>query len=408
MKFTCNVGVLLALLVGSSSSTDAFQYPSAGCWGKRSSSSSAFSLSSRLNGSKLFAGESNIVLRPSDVEAEFDSLKIGGCTVHRYDRGDGESDLEAEYVMWYHGRSVEQDKDKTLPPLSTGRIGRATSRNGLSWKKDEVGSESEDIEGVAVGLNTESWWCFDTAHVGLGSVLLPMSTPAVITEGGVYLMYYMGGSYDETPIGDYVDKEMPADATIKGMKMKIGVCVSQDGKTWGRVEGDDPTGACVVPYDAADPNCKGLEKIDGLEEELYCAWPEVTVKPDSEGFFMYYSVMTKGNKEKSIAFAESPDGFRWEKRPICIKPDDGTMDAGGCARCTVVRNAAYDEMTGTWSDSPGYMMLYEGVSKEDNKHRIMMAESRDGKAWTKKGVVFDVGGDDAWDAEGVGSPHIIR
>jgi hypothetical protein len=129
--------------------------------------------------------------------------------------------------MWYHGRSEEQDKDKTLPPLSTGRIGRASSKNGLVWKKDIIGGYSEDMEGVSVGLNNESWWGFDTAHVGLGSVLLPMSTPALQTPGGVYIMYYMGGSFDETPIGAYTEKEMPEDAKIKGMKMKIGVCVSQ-------------------------------------------------------------------------------------------------------------------------------------------------------------------------------------
>jgi hypothetical protein len=85
------------------------------------------------------------------------------------------------------------------------------------------------------------------------------------------------------------------------------------------------------------------------------------------------------------------------------------MDDGGCARCTAYRNAAYDETTGEWSDAKGYTMMYEGVSKEDNKHRIMMAESMDGKEWTKKGVVLDVGdSDDAWDCMGVGSPHILR
>lgn len=84
--------------------------------------------------------------------------------------------------MWYHGRGVDFDADGKLPPLSTGRIGRATSRNGLVWKRNEIGSESEDHPGVSLGLNHESWWGFDTAHVGLGQVLLPMSTPAVMTE----------------------------------------------------------------------------------------------------------------------------------------------------------------------------------------------------------------------------------
>jgi hypothetical protein len=48
-------------------------------------------------------------------------------------------------------------------------------------------------------------------------------------------------------------------------------------------------------------------------------------------------------------------------------------------------------------------MYYEGVSKEDNKHRIMMATSTNGKDWTKAGLAFDVGSDGSWDSEGVGS-----
>ena len=111
---------------------------------------------------------------------------------------------DAEYIMWYHGRSKTLDAENNLPPLSTGRIGRATSRNGLIWNKISEGSASEDAPDVSLGRNNESWWGFDTAHVGLGQVLLPMTTPAVISEGGVYLMYYMGGSFEDTPVKDYL------------------------------------------------------------------------------------------------------------------------------------------------------------------------------------------------------------
>jgi hypothetical protein len=100
--------------------------------------------------SALFAANNNVVLRPSDDTAAFDSLKLGGCRVHRYKR-ENDFDSETEYVMWYHGRSEEQDTKKDLPPLSTGRIGRATSKNGLSWKKDTIGSACEDMDGVTVG-----------------------------------------------------------------------------------------------------------------------------------------------------------------------------------------------------------------------------------------------------------------
>mmetsp|Transcript_24156 Transcript_24156/g.26944 ORF Transcript_24156/g.26944 Transcript_24156/m.26944 type:complete len:126 (+) Transcript_24156:1229-1606(+) len=48
----------------------------------------------------------------------------------------------------------------------------------------------------------------------------------------------------------------------------------------------------------------------------------------------------------------------------------------------------------TWSDEPGYIMYYEGVSTQDNKHRILSAHSSDGRIWNKTnkdGPVLDIG-----------------
>lgn len=381
---------------------------------------------------------SNVVLNPTTTTDEedsskvFDSLRIGGCHVHRYKSTSfNTDDTDVNYVMWYHGRSAEQDASENLPPLSSGRIGRATSRNGLVWEKDTKGSSDVDIEGVSLGLNQESWWGFDTAHVGLGSVLLPMTTPAVMTEGGIYLMYYFGGNFDETKINQYSNNpDIPDDLMIQGMNMKIGVAVSQDGETWGRVEGDDPTGACMVPYNTDDPNTADMAKMKdddnrsdvNLTEELYCGWPEVVVKIDEKndsnsGFFMYYSTMTKQDKQKCIGVAVSSDGFRWYKRGICLEPspttddkEDGLDDDAGVARCNVFRNASFNELDQTWSDAPGYTMLYEGVSSFDNKHRIFKATSSNGRVWAKEGLVLDIGDDENedWDCDGVGSPNILR
>lgn len=369
----------------------------------------------------------NVVLSPSEPSNEdaFDNFKVGNCRVHRYAR-DSDS-VETEYVMWYHGRNAAlNDPSKRLPPLSTGRIGRAVSRNGLVWEKDLTGSVSEDIPGVALGLNRDSWWGFDTTHVGLGSVLLPLSTPAVMSADGVYLMYYMGGSGHETLMSTYLDSDTAIpdslkEAVLQGMEMKIGVALSQDGISWGRVEGDDPSGACLVPYRAKDPNqSPALDRNNApiaIPEELYCAWPEVTVNPTSksEAFIMYYSTMTLDEKQKCIAYAVSEDGFRWFKRGICIAPnslDSGAaaaLDAKGCARCCVVADATYNESTQQWTEMEGSRtMYYEGVSSIDNKHRILMAESKDGMTWTKRGLALDVGVDSAWDSKGVGSPHCIR
>lgn len=332
--------------------------------------------------------------------------------------------------MWYHARDTTLDNsaDNSLPPLSTGRIGRATSRNGLIWEREETGSIDTDKEGVSLGLNTESWWGFDTAHVGLGQVLLPMTSPSIRSAGGVYVMYYMGGSYDETKIHDYLEEDkrvqVPEEASIKGMKMKIGAAISQDGITWGRVEGNDPSGACMVPYDTSDMNFESLEgakdengKLLTILEELYCAWPEVVVNPDKSNpstpdtkrnnFFMYYSTMLKDTKEKAIGFAVSNNGFAFSKRGMTLLPTPGTLDGAGCARCNVVCKAHFNE-EGVWEEDDGWIMFYEGVSSEDGKHRILAAESDDLKSWKKLGLVMDVGEGEDWDARGVGSPDVLR
>ncbi|KAL3797379.1 hypothetical protein HJC23_010505 [Cyclotella cryptica] len=367
----------------------------------------------------------NVVLRPSANPTSFDSFKIGTARVHRYSDPDTTAD-DSEYIMWYHARDTSLNHaDNSLPPLSTGRIGRATSRNGLIWERDETGSFDADREGVSLGLNTDSWWGFDTAHIGLGQVLLPMVSPSIRSEGGVYVMYYMGGSYEETKIADYLDHEksarVPEGATIKGMKLKIGAAISQDGVTWGRIEGDDPSGACMVPHDLNDSNSQNFGK--DVPEELYCGWPEVVVNPvaasessrraatdnNRDNFFMYYSTMLKDSKEKAIGMAVSTNGFGWSKRGIVLSPSPGTFDGAGCARCNVVRKATLDE-EGFWVEKENsWIMFYEGVSSNDGKHRILAAESSDLKTWTKIGLVLDVGeGEQAWDCKGVGSPHVIR
>jgi len=404
-------------------------------------------------GSSSFTNNNNnIVLRPSSNNQEsFDSFKIGSPCVHRYARDSSMDPSDIEYVMWYHGRSsanntnVDDNDDEEsilLPPLSTGRIGRAISKNGLQWEKssnfDLGASRAEDTDDVSLGLNMESWWSFDTAHVGLGQVLLPMSNPAVITDGGVYLMYYMGGNLEETDLSLYMESSTtnnaapPPETKIQGMKMRIGVALSQDGITWGRIEGDDPTGACMVPYEKSDPSTKGdidtASTVWKVEEELYCAWPDVFVNTNTnkklfggkeqQPFHMYYSTMTKDGKEKAIARAVSDDGFRWYKRGVCLRPggsgngdtNDDNLDTAGCARSIVFKEIEFDQVKGNWESVPKldapWIMYYEGVSSVDRKHRILKAESEDGITWVKKGIVFDVG--DGWDCNGVSSPHILR
>ena len=168
----------------------------------------------------------------------------------------------------------------------------------------------------------------------------------------------------------------------------------------------------MVPYRKDDPNIMSDSVPKGMPEELYCGWPEVTVnlnRKADESFIMYYSTMLLDDKQKCIGTAVSQDGFRWVKKGICLMPDAESLDDAGCARCCVTRNAVFDENVLSWSEARGFIMFYEGVSSEDNKHRIMKATSKDGFTWEKEGLALDIGSDeDSWDHGGVGSPHVLR
>ena len=279
-------------------------------------------------------------------------------------------------------------------------------------------------------------------------------------------MYYMGGNYEQTDITSYIinipnSKEEKEDVTttaninnknnkvsslkLTGMKLRIGAAISQDGVTWGRIEGDDPSGACMVPYDKCDINNDDVsiainevtKREYVIHEELYCGWPEVvvnnnpptsssaasdTTKTRLDNYYMYYSTMLKESKQKVLACAISNNGFAFSKMGIILAPTtttdtaattdddsnnyDTTLDGGGCMRCNVINRRAVmmnddnDDDSIRWvkknkkdaDDAPSqWIMYYEGVSTVDGKHRILMAESDNLKEWKKIGLALDVG-----------------
>ena len=83
--------------------------------------------------------------------------------------------------MWYHGRCQDLNQpDKNLPPLSTGRIGRATSRNGVVWTKCPLGSgdEAHSPPGVSLGLNSLALLSFVTLKLAKSAVWPAMAKAA--------------------------------------------------------------------------------------------------------------------------------------------------------------------------------------------------------------------------------------
>merc|ERR1719393_1232641 len=130
-------------------------------------------------------------------------------------------------MMWYSGRSG-QIADNVVQD-TTGCIGLAQSTDGLVWERlagDEVG-------GACLAPNDESWWCFDTMHVGVGDVHV-FSSRMVQHNAGLYWMYFFGGDANEAEEGKGL-----------GAAMSIGLALSNDGVHWGRLEGDYASGAIL-------------------------------------------------------------------------------------------------------------------------------------------------------------------
>jgi len=61
--------------------------------------------------------------------------------------------------------------------LSSGRIGRASSSDGLLWQR----TDGPEGQGSALDVNKEAWWGFDTSHIGMGDMSLNMAEGAEVS-----------------------------------------------------------------------------------------------------------------------------------------------------------------------------------------------------------------------------------
>lgn len=176
--------------------------------------------------------------------------------------------------------------------------------------------------------------------------------------------------------------------SVKGLRMEIGVAVSQDGAHWSRVEGPNPFCSILEPGKPGD--------FDGQS----VGWPCV-IEVESE-YRMYYHSYNALARKYCVGLAVARDGLmNWKKRGVVFQggnsPND--FDARGASRRHVVK-----------LESGGYKMWYEAISDKE-VHSIGCASSPDGYQWTKLSAtpIFEansaVAG--AWDAGGVGSPHVI-
>jgi predicted GH43/DUF377 family glycosyl hydrolase len=245
-----------------------------------------------------------------------------------------------QYHMWFVGAAA---------PTFVGRVGHATSPDGLTWSKDsapalDVGSpgewDSKSILGVSVlfdGGFYRMWYAADngsTVQIGYATsddgltwvkladpVLSPdgssweqarISWPCVIKVGGRYHMWYRGGNIPNTAIG---------------------YATSTDGVNWVKHSGNPVfTGGDVGDWD------------DVLEA--------AAVTHDGFLYHMWYSG-AGANDVGQVGHAFSADGVNWTRTGIVL--------ANGAA-------GAFDALGADYAfvrlEDSTYKMWYSGLSEE--------------------------------------------
>ncbi|MCK5328508.1 MAG: tandem-95 repeat protein, partial [Candidatus Latescibacteria bacterium] len=184
-----------------------------------------------------------------------------------------------------------------------------------------------------------------------------VSEPSVLYDGTVYRMWYAG--YD-------------------GTKLRIGYATSADGVDWTK-HASNPV---------LDAGASGAWDDAGVSS------PSVLV--DGSGYHMWYSGYD--GITMRIGYATSTDGVDWTKHasnPVLDVGAGGVWDSEGVSSPSVL------------DDGTGYALFYTG---SDGDHtRIGYATSADGVVWNRdsENLVLDVGGNWAWDSEGLSNPSVL-
>lgn len=176
--------------------------------------------------------------------------------------------------------------------------------------------------------------------------------PSVISEGGLYKMWYTG---------------------TDGSSTGIGLAKSVDGRAWNRAV----AGALTI----LDTNWSG-PKLN----------PSVLPR-QAGGYWMWFSRNLSGG---AIGRAVSQDGIFWTGASTVLTPGSlGTWDAGGVGEPTVVFHQGK------------YWMWYVGINGTGRNASIGLATSVDGLTWTKdSGNPVITSTIDGWDEAGLSSPGV--
>jgi hypothetical protein len=263
--------------------------------------------------------------------------------------------------MWYYGRDPSFDREINM---QSGRVGLAESRDGFHWKRIRgpltMGSVFEPSTGDR----------FDNGHV---------ASTDIHFDNNRYTMWYAGG--------DQKVLQLPGPQGVmklKGMELRVGRAISNDGVNWTRVEG--PIRGAWLDHGAMadwDP--------------LMVNGPQVLYGPDGT-YRMYYHTYNPMKGGFLIGMAVSRDLKNWEKKGIIIGPGPA---------------GAWNEMGGSVHHvlklGGQYVMFFEALDKTMH-YCIGLATSPDGFAWTTEPEpVFRHAkrGSGAWDAMAVGTPWVV-
>ena len=356
--------------------------------------------------------------------------------------------------MWYSGRDSPAPPDGSVAAVApgAGAVGVATSGDGVLWRRWSGGggggssgpsSSSPPAPASAPSPTSSSsssssssspilepngdWWWHDTNHVAVSDVQI-FSSGAVAAAGGVYWMFYSGGSFERHPLPRGITSSSSSSSggsggsssssssqeEIEGARTRAGLALSQDGRHWARIEADHHSGALL---DAGD---------EGRWDAAFVAAPQV-VAAGPRDMRMYYHSFDEAAQKWTVGVSLSEDGLKWSRGEPVFRGGGGGGDGGGGdgenstsssssssssfdAAGAASRHVVFD------SSTKQYVMFYEAVARDDSRS-LGVAVSPDGlRGWRRAvdGPVLEAsapspsaspGG--SWDDGGVGAPCVV-
>ena len=344
-------------------------------------------------------------------------------------------DNEQRWFMWYSARDSPAPADGSVAAVApgAGAVGVATSGDGVLWRRWSPNNSKSNEEAPPPSSSSSpilepngDWWWHDTHHVSVSDVQI-FSSGAVASTGGVYWMFYSGGSFEKHALPEGITSSSSSSsrssssssssgsssAEVEGARTRAGLALSQDGRHWARIEADHHTGALL---DAGE---------EGRWDSSFIAAPQV-VAAGPRDMRMYYHSFDERTRKWTVGVSLSEDGLKWSRgEPVfCGGGGSGeendenvenstpsspsSFDAAGAAS----RHVVFD------SETKQYVMVYEAVARDDERS-IGVAVSKDGlRGWRRVSdkPVLEASSSSSsnssspsssWDDGGVGAPCLV-